>query len=234
MDLKKIFCGAYLSILCTTSFAKVQNVSSIMGHAPMITFKVEIGGQMYEYKGYQVYNRGAETNKLSRGGFVGPQVSIDAARSHDDRLILNEGIVIGPNARVFGYARIGDGVKILDQAQISGNARVIGKSVVSGHAIVRGHAVVKDSEVSGYAEVFDYAQIFDDSSVREEAKVFGFAQVFSNARVGGDEEFSGNDRVKGQSKPSFFASIFSCCSGDTFTSNSGEGLMLSEQWVNKR
>jgi hypothetical protein len=77
-------------------------------------------------------------------------------------------VYVGPNAQVYGYARV------------SGYAQVYGDAQVYGYA-----------RVSGDAQVYGYARVSGDARVSGNARVYGDAQVYGYARVSGDARVSG-------------------------------------------
>jgi UDP-3-O-[3-hydroxymyristoyl] glucosamine N-acyltransferase len=59
-----------------------------------------------------------------------------------DTATVDETVYVGPDAQVFGNARISDNVAIFDRSKVFGNAQVHMKAMVFGNARVYDEAVI--------------------------------------------------------------------------------------------
>lgn len=115
---------------------------------------------------------------LNGGGWVA-----DTAR-------VDETVLVGPDAKVYGCAAVKDSVELRGHAQVYGAACVTGACKVADHAQVFGHAVV-----SGAVTVAGLARVYGDAMVSDHAAVRGCALVAGRATVGGASVVEGCDTL---------------------------------------
>ncbi|NLY11117.1 MAG: hypothetical protein GX020_05460 [Firmicutes bacterium] len=111
------------------------------------------------------------------GGFVSRSAKVD------------ETVYVGPNAVVFGAARITGNARIEDYAVVMDFARVGGNAIIAGNAVVRdsvrveGNAVVRDALVRGQVTVNESARILDGMLVEGSGFITGNATLKGRGSV---------------------------------------------------
>ncbi len=129
------------------------------------------------------------------GGWIAETAAVDVS------------VFVGPDAAVFGTAKVTGMATILDTAWVSDSAVVSDHARISGDADVRGAAHIEGSaEVGGDAIVADDAFVGDHAHVLGSARLFGQAIVRGSAIIKGhsfvsDREVSGDEVVDELDRP---------------------------------
>ena len=116
-----------------------------------------------------------------------------------DSAAVSASAFVGPDAAVFGLARVFDHSTVTDtawvhgEAEVGGHSRVGGDALVDGNSRILGNADVTDrAHVSGSALVDGYARVGDN------AQVLGHAVVKDDARLMGDAEVNDEEVLAGE------------------------------------
>ena len=80
---------------------------------------------------------------------------------------VSETSYVGPEAMVYGYARVYENARVYGYAMVRGDARVYGDAMVRGNATVYGNTNVRgNANVYGDAIVYGNARVYGDASVK--------------------------------------------------------------------
>ena len=235
-----------------SSLSVMTTIGERMQGVPATTMTMEGGTQVI---GYWVWNQ--VNGNLERGGFVARTAAISGKRvsrrnivtkwvhklfypdlaaheASEDKYVLTS-CYLGPEARVYGNARVSHHSRVVGAAHIYGQGIVHGFGQVYGNARVYDNAqVYAGGEVFGDAWVYGNAQVYEGGAVFGDAQVYGRAHVFSKARIYGSALLYGDAKVYNRALVFEFAKVFEAAHVWNHSQVLGEASVCGSARVNHK
>ncbi len=118
-----------------------------------------------------------------------------------DTAHVDDTVYVGPDARVYGFAKVYDHVRINDQATVYGQAQLHNDVCISNTAQIFNNAIIRNSvSVRHQAKVYGHAQLFNHVTIKDKANISGYIVLRGSVIIAKDVKFDSNLRISGDAE----------------------------------